>query len=106
MSTDGGAGEEERRLRPKRVGGRGGGQRASVTQAEDRCPVPTAVGDFRGELVFFAKSPPELAQHYYTLPSWAENPVCRQSPSATEPESLAEARRDVFSGTRAAPGDR
>jgi hypothetical protein len=106
ISTDGGTGEEERRLRPKRVGGRGGGQRPSVTQAEDPCPLPTAVGDFRGERVFFAKPPPELAQRYYALPRWAENSIGRQSPSATAPESLAEALRDVFSGTRTAPGDR
>jgi len=44
----------------------------------------------------FPKPPPELAERYYNVTSWAEHHLGGHFPAVAEPELLAQSLRDAF----------
>lgn len=61
---------------------------------DDPSPVPTAVTNFGGERVPFAKPPRALAERYYTVTESAEHDTGGHFPAVAEPALLARILQD------------
>jgi pimeloyl-ACP methyl ester carboxylesterase len=70
--------------------------RDGALPVDDPSPVPTSVTVFGGERVSFPKPPRELAERYYNVTDWSEQPVGGHFPAVAEPELLANAIRQFF----------
>lgn len=68
--------------------------------ADDPSPVPTSVSIFGGERVPFPKPPRELAERFYNVTDWSDQPVGGHFPAVAEPEILANVIRQFFRSLR------